>query len=144
MSSYQLVIFDFYDTVVHMEDEIWLPRNGIPELLRSLGEAGKSMAICSDAGEENIRQRLGDLLCYFRGIYGSSTCFIEEGALYKNLERVCEDSDIPKEKAVFIGDNHRGTDERSAQRYGIEYIRVPHGDEEHGYDFLALAARLLS
>ena len=41
-----------------------------------------------DAGEEKIRQRLGNLLCYFRGIYGSSTCFIEEGTLYKNLERL--------------------------------------------------------
>ncbi len=144
MGSYDLVIFDFYDTVVHMEHEAWLPRNGIPELLESLGDAGKSMAICSDAGEEKIRQRLGDMLCYFREIYGSSTCFTEEGVLYKNLGLVCEEYGIQEERAVFIGDNHGGADERSAKRYGMDYIRVPNGNEEHNYDFLALAVKLLS
>lgn len=142
MGSYDLIILDFYDTVMHMEHEVWIPRKGIPKLLKELSEAGKTLVICSDEGEGNLRQMLGGLLDHFAEVYGRSNLVYEEGTPYKNLERICEECGVPKGRAIFIGDNHMGTDKRSAERYGIKYIRVPDGREEHDYDFAQLIETL--
>lgn len=143
MVSYDLVILDFYDTIVQLEGEAWLPRRGIGELLLALQRSGKRLAVCSDAGEDRIQERLGSLVEYFAHIYGHSTLVHEDETYYKDLGRICEEQGVPKERAIFLGDNYVGTDERSAKRYGIEYIRVPNAREDRDYDFLQLAGMLL-
>ena len=120
MADYDLIILDFYDTIVHMEDEVWVPRNGIEELLEALSAESKTLAVCSDAGEEKIAERLGELNIYFAAIYGySNLVFDGSGIFYKNLERICQDFNVPNKNTIFLGDNHKDTDRRSAERYGI-------------------------
>lgn len=142
LGDYDLIIFDFYDTIVHMEDEEWVPRNGIPELLEALRDDGNILVVCSDAGEDKIRERLGNLVDYFTHIYGHSNLVYEGEVFYKNLGRICEDFGITRMESVFIGDNHKGTDERSAKKYDIEYIRVPNAREDKVHDFSQLLEQL--
>ena len=147
MGDYDLVIFDFYDTIVHREEDgardMWMPRNGIPELLEALRGTGNTLVVCSDADEDTIEERLGDLGSYFEDIYGHSNLVYVGEVFYKNLGRICEDFGITRKESIFIGDNHSGTDERSAERYGIEYIKVPNARENKEYDFSQLLEQLL-
>lgn len=143
MAGYDLVILDFYDTIVQLEDEEWVPRKGIGGLLLALQKSGRRLAVCSDAGEDKIWERLGGLAGYFAGIYGHSSLVHDGEAVYKDLGRICEEQGVAKERAVFLGDNYLGTDERSAWRYGIRYVRVPNAREDRDYDFSQLAGMLL-
>ena len=132
--GYDLVIFDFYDTIVQLKDYWvhWVLREGIEELLDALSD--RILAVCSDAGEEKIAGILGSDAKRFFGIYGHSN-LVDFGS-YKDLERICLDAGVPTEKTVFIGDNRFGLDRRSAERYGIDFIQVPNGGEK--YDFSQL------
>lgn len=143
LGDYDLVILDFYDTIVQMEGEEWVPRNGIPELLEALKDAGKILAVCSDAGEEHIVERLGNLVSYFVGIYGHSNLVQEDETHYKNLGCICQDTGVQKERTVFVGDNHKGLDQRSGEHYSIEYVKVPNAREDKEYDFSQLVEMLL-
>ena len=129
--GYDLVIFDFYDTIVQLK-EYWTLREGIEELLDALSD--RTLAVCSDAGEERIAEILGSDAERFFGIYGHSN-LVDFGS-YKDLERICLDVGVPAKRTVFIGDNRFGLDRRSAERYGIDFIQVPNGREE--YDFSQL------
>ena len=119
-----------------------MPRNGIKQLLEALRHSGKTLTVCSDAGEDKIVERLGDLVGYFAGIYGHDNLVYKDGTQYKNLGRICREAGIRKERAVFVGDNHKGLDQRSAEKYGIKYIMVPDALKDKEYDFSQLIERL--
>ncbi len=47
------------------------------------------------------------------------------GGTIKNLERVCNDFHIPKSESVFIGDNFYDKDKKSAEIFGLRFIKIP-------------------
>ena len=64
------------------------------------------------------------------GISGKGGLIIENGRKIKDLGRICRELQVRPERAVMIGDNERGCDQRSAERYGILFIEVPRLDGE--------------
>lgn len=135
-AGYDLVIFDFYDTLVQMDEEEWIPRKGIERLLWGLQKSGKTLAVCSDAGEDLIAERLGEYKDCFVGIYGHSDLVCEDEVQYKNLALICQETGIPEERTIFVGDNNEGLDQRSAEKYGINFIEVPRTMLTTEFDFV--------
>ncbi|MEA3378703.1 MAG: HAD family hydrolase [Nanoarchaeota archaeon] len=142
----QLVIFDFYDTIIYcLYNNKNFLRAGIMELVNKLYCGGKSLAISSDADISSIMRDFGyaasfEFLDKFRKIYGIETIKFDRAGdsfrKYKDLEFICNEQNIPISKAVFIGDNHQGIDEYSANRIGMDYIIVP--KENKGFSFVSL------
>ena len=142
----QLIIFDFYDTIMYSvyHNNNFL-RTGIRDLVNKLNDEGKLLVISSDADVSDIVRDFGyaaklDFLDNFRKIYGNETVrvdMVEAGSrIYKDLGLICSEQNVPFSQAIMIGDNHQGIDEYSANRFGIDHIIVP--TENKDFSFVSL------
>lgn len=155
----ELIIFDFYDTVVqHVYGSQFSLRKGIPELTDYLLDNGKKMVISSDGNEYGINRDFGYAInemfqSRFTQIYGSMyvnkdnpnnyrlhlTRDVNSRAVLKNLNLICKEQNVPKNLALFIGDNFTpynnpiGTDVASAEYYGVDYIVVPRNSADFSF-----------
>ncbi|MBT3298371.1 HAD family hydrolase [archaeon] len=142
----QLIIFDFYDTIIYTEyyHNNFL-RTGIKELVEHLKDQGINMVISSDAGLGEIRRDFGytyksEFLDHFNKIYGGETTGFDKTGMgfrmYKDLGLICEEQGFPVSRTMFIGDNFKDRDRYSADKFGIDYIIVP--NENKFFSFMSL------
>jgi FMN phosphatase YigB (HAD superfamily) len=119
----ELIIFDVYGTLLYADEEDRVVRPGLRELMDFYKSQFK--VTCSDGEEDILEQNLRSAGIYddFDNHYGAKN-LIHEGRLLKNLGRICAESNSQPSEAVFIGDNAYGRDERSAERFGVRFIRV--------------------
>ena len=129
----ELVIFDFYDTIIrtlyYNQNKL---RNGIEELVEYLNNKEIPMVISSDGNEGDIELDFGyainqEFQNNFRKIYGTKHLLYDhqEKRLFKNLIQICNEQDVSPARSVFIGDDFNGMDSFSAERCNIDYIIVP-------------------
>jgi phosphoglycolate phosphatase-like HAD superfamily hydrolase len=142
----QLIIFDFYGTIIYsVYYNTNFLRTGIRELVNKLEDEQRTLVISSDADIRDIMRDFGyaassEFFERFRKIYDNSILgfdVVGEGfRRYKDLGFICNEQNIPISKAVLIGDNYQGTDEYSANRFGMDYIFVP--IENKKFSFVSL------
>ncbi|MFW5852482.1 MAG: HAD family hydrolase [Nanoarchaeota archaeon] len=145
-SEVELVIFDFYDTIIrtvyYNQNKL---RNGIEELVEHLKQEQIPMVISSDGDEYGIERDFGyaiheEFQKNFKKIYGRKHLLYdhEEKRLFKNLIQICVEQDVNPSKTVFIGDDFNGNDSFSAQHCNIDYIIVPKHLENPNFSFTNL------
>jgi hypothetical protein len=142
MNNPKLIIFDVYGTILKADIMDYTPRFGLAELLENYKDA--IIVAFTDADESSVGYDLSSsgLINIFKRVYVDRNCVFKSDVninqerielvrlckknfLLKNLEKVCNDFDIEKKDAVFIGDNRIGRDQDSALYYGIKFIQVP-------------------
>lgn len=77
---------------------------GIPALLRSLGDAGIALAVVSSNAEANVRTALGEDLA---GLFAVYLCGVSLLGKASKLRQVVARTGIATEKAIYIGDEIR-------------------------------------
>ncbi len=142
----ELIIFDFYGTIIYSAySNKNLLRNGIKNLVHKLKHKGKLLVISSDANVSDIVDDFGYasklyFLNNFEKIYGNETIGFDKVGKsyksYKNLGFICNEQSILIPQAIFIGDNHQGIDEYSANRFRMDYIIVPTENKNFSFDSL--------
>ncbi len=155
-SDLELVIFDFYDTIMHtLYYNHHTVRRGVAELVSYLDSENVPLVISSDGDEYEIDRDFGytgtrqDQEIYpsivefqeiFRKIYGRKHLLFsqEEKRLYKNLVGICNDMRVDPSEAVFIGDDHSGMSSFSAEKCGVDYIIIPKHADDPQYSFAEL------
>src|SRR3989338_8428931 len=121
-----LIILDVYGTIVKADEIDGIVRPGLIEFLEHY--KNKKIVVFTDATPGYAEETLSHagILNKFDKIYdGRDLVYVDE-FMIKNLEKVCNEFSIPKSRAVFIGDNFFGRDEKSAKQYGIKFIKIPH------------------
>jgi len=120
--------FSEYYTKNH-ESELVLYK-GIKELLITLKEKGKKLAVATNAYRGSTIESLTHLNIY--DVFDSIACYddVLQGKpqpdmLYKLLDEL----DVKEDEAIFIGDGPR--DEMAAKEANIDYIMVNWGFTEH-------------
>ena len=143
----KLVIFDFFGTLIgNTELDAYQPKKGVNSLLEILHAEKKILAISSDAPFEDIS--ISFLFDLHKGIYKGWNSYFD-GRIYqgwrhivgydryhavKNLGEILNNcKNIQPSDAIFIGDNDKGRDKRSAEAFGIDFILV-----KQDTDFLSL------
>ena len=145
-SNTELVIFDFYDTIIrtlyHNQNKL---RNGIEELVERLKQEEIHMVISSDGEEYEIEHDFGyaineEFQKNFTKIYGRKHLLYdhEERRLFKNLIQICNEQNTNPAKAIFIGDDFNGNDSFSAEHCNINYIIVPTHYDNPDFSFIDL------
>lgn len=139
----ELVIFDFYNTLVSLDSENAVRlRKGAFELLARLKLKRKKTAIFSSSDIQEILD-FPDFLKikeHLHAVYGKENIIEEDNIRYKNLEKICKDLEIEPQKAVFIGDNYNNLDKRSAEKFNINFIKIPDVINEPDYNIGLLLA----
>jgi hypothetical protein len=143
----QLIIFDFYDTIIYsVYDNKNFLRTGIKNLVTRLENQGKILVISSDADIGDIMRDFGyaasaEFLGKFNKIYGTEAVRFDTVGdrfeKYKDLGFICNQHNVSISNAIFISDNHQGVDEYSANRVGMDYIIVP--KENKDFSFVSLS-----
>ncbi len=103
---------------------------GIKKLLETLKHKGFKLAVATNAYRRSTIESLTHLGIYV--YFDAIACYddVYKGKPYPDmLLKLLKELDIPKEKALFIGDGPR--DEQAAKRAGIDYIMVDWGFTEH-------------
>ncbi len=151
-SNKELIIFDFYETVMYVAYYYkYYLRNGIRELTEYLLEQNKLVVISSDGNKADILFDFGyaatdDFQMRFKKIYGSESLIYDKNkeVFYKNLELICDEQKISKNQSLLIGDNFKGSynplgmDKTSAEYFGIDYIIVPRQSMNPDFSFTSL------
>ena len=137
----RLLIFDLYGTILRADKRDGVVRDGLLNLLDYYKPS--KTAIFTDGYEDRVMADLefSGLIGKFDAVYHARHCVPENylrlreefkkrilkigGGTIKNLERVCNDFGIPKAESVFIGDNFYDRDEKSAEIFGLRFIKVP-------------------
>lgn len=132
--SANLIIFDFWDTLVSSCSEKVEWRQGAKELLEKLSD--KTKAISSDASRTTITEFLESQPPYFNAIYDETHTFRRNRQTYKNLGRICNYFKVKPATAVMIGDSQ--TDKASARKYKIPFIEVPSAYDNKDYNLSEL------
>ncbi len=121
--------FSEYYTKNH-EHELVL-YNGIKELLFTLREQGKSIAVATNAYRGSTIESLTYLGIY--ELFDAIACYddVTQGKPHPDmLYKILDELDYKAEETVFIGDGPR--DELAAVEAKIDYIMVDWGFSEHG------------
>ena len=126
----ELLILDFDGTLFDISEEgIATPRKNVTYFFPRAEKKGYKFAISSTATQKHIEviSTKFNIIKYIKGkIYDRTNVIEEDGIKYKDYGRICDDFGIKKEerktKAVAVGDD--GIDERSAVRYGLNFIPV--------------------
>ena len=134
-----LVIIDLYGTIVKTDGRLPI-RDGFEEFSQSYSEQGVKVVLFTDGPEESTIQILDRFLLWdkFDEVYTEKDLILVSyddsftGISYrlKNLQKPCNKFSVDPSNAVFIGDNKYGRDQRSADHYGIRFIRVPQYRED--------------
>jgi len=146
----QLIIVDAHDTILKRDmsyiqgpmfgdpEEIqkiaWTPREGLLNFLTFYAKMQqKSIVISSDGNRKRLQEQferfgIADMI---RRVYGEE--HLDTVTSLKNLETICQDMQVPPEQAVFIGDSD--VDQKSAEKYGVRFIRVPNTLEDRHFSF---------
>lgn len=126
----EVIIFDLYGTILKADERDGVVRNGLEEFMNFY--KSKKRVVFSDGDIRRIEDDLeiSGLTGKFDGIYGKELMvYISRlhggDGWVKNLEMVCKDFSVAKSDAVFIGDNFVGRDQKSAEKYGIQFIKIP-------------------
>ena len=120
----ELVILDFYNTlVVESEDKIKLRDDIFSQIVR-LRLKGKKIAISSSSPLEEILNfpEFLKIRTFIWGIYGKEHIIKENGKEYKNLGLICKEMKTEPENAVMIGDNYKKIDEESSKKFGVQFV----------------------
>lgn len=96
--------------------------NGIPEMLRTLTKAGKTVAIVSSNSETTIRRALGPELENQISHYFCGAGLLTKARQLKKALRIIR---IPVKDVIFIGDEIR--DAEAARRIGVNFGAVTWG-----------------
>jgi phosphoglycolate phosphatase len=121
--------------------------DGIKELLEALKERGYKLAVATNAYRKSTIESLTHLGIFV--FFDAIACYddVHKGKPYPDmLLKLLDELQVPKEKALFIGDGPR--DEMAAKRAGIDYLMVDWGFTDHDHDNVirtidALKKRLL-
>jgi phosphoglycolate phosphatase len=120
--------FSEYYTKNH-ESELVLYK-GIKELLVTLKEKGKKLAVATNAYRGSTIESLTHLQVY--DLFDAIACYddVAQGKPHPDmLYKLLDELDISKSETIFIGDGPR--DEMSAQKAQIDYIMVDWGFTDH-------------
>ncbi|MCF6206967.1 MAG: HAD family hydrolase [Sulfurovum sp.] len=116
----------------HHDKELVL-YNGIEALLQELKHKGFKLAVATNAYRRSTIESLTHLGIYV--YFDAIACYddVHKGKPYPDmLLKLLKELNVPKEKALFIGDGPR--DEQAAKRAGIDYIMVDWGFTDHAED----------
>lgn len=97
------------------------PFDGVPEMLRTLKDAGLTLAVVTSNSEENMRRVLGDTARVFACTDCGASLFGKAARLRAVLRR----TGIPAGSALFIGDEIRDAD--AARDAGVDFGAVAWG-----------------
>jgi len=104
--------------------------DGIKELLTSLKEQGRRLAVATNAYRSSTYESLRHLgIEPMFDVVMTAEDVPHPKPAPDMLYRILEELNTPKEEAVFIGDGPR--DEEAAQAAGIDYIMVDWGFTDH-------------
>jgi len=126
----ELVIFDFYGTLILRDGRNIRARKNAQELVERLKQRGTKLAISSDMIKHDIEEllELTGIGNRFDGIYDSRYVFYQNGVRLKDLGQIYRDMKVPPEKSVMVGDSHgisnqhEGIDLRSARYFSIPFV----------------------
>ena len=121
--------FSEYYTKRH-ESELVLYK-GIRELLISLKEKGKKLAVATNAYRGSTIESLTHLKVY--DLFDCIACYddVPQGKPHPDmLYKLLAELDVTEKEAIFIGDGLR--DEMAAKEAKIDYIMVDWGFTDHG------------
>jgi len=121
--------FSEYYTKNH-ESELVL-YNGIQELLITLKDKGKKLAVATNAYRGSAIESLTHLQVY--DLFDSIACYddVPQGKPHPDmLYKLLDILDVREDEAIFIGDGPR--DEMAAKEADMDYIMVDWGFTDHG------------
>jgi len=121
--------FSEYYTKNH-ESELVLYK-GIKELLISLKEKGKKLAVATNAYRGSTIESLNHLKVY--DLFDGIACYddVPQGKPHPDmLYKLLDELNITENEAIFIGDGPR--DEMAAKEANMDYIMVDWGFTDHG------------
>ena len=101
------------------------PFDAIPNMLKSIKEAGLSLGIVTSNVEKNIKKALGNCMKYF----DRNCCFTKDGmnSMDKSdaLLEGCRLLDIKPDQAIFVGDQF--ADYKAAEKAKMPFLGVSYG-----------------
>ena len=123
--------FSEYYTRYH--DKELVLYDGIKKLLEALKAHGYTLAVATNAYRKSTIESLTHLGIY--ELFDAIACYddVYQGKPHPDmLLKLLETLQVPKEKALFIGDGPR--DEQAARRAGIDYLMVEWGFTDHEHN----------
>jgi phosphoglycolate phosphatase-like HAD superfamily hydrolase len=127
----RLIVFDCYETLVHMDRRRYLPRRGVVALLLHLRRSHRQLVVLSDGEREGVLKALAEaeLDGFIDAVYGvAEGCQrLADGRIVKRLDVPMQAHGVTAAQTVFIGDSQ--LDSLAAQQFMVPFIRVPRSED---------------